>query len=102
LSLRVDIQPVSGEVPPMTTTTVTVKVKAGKTPQRVRGLIQALLFDTTGSGMCSTTSSYGKLMSVILLVSLPSQCLTLRCEVQSVKVCLYPLHIDVGMTTHSQ
>lgn len=72
------IEPSSGVIPPHTTMTVNILSKAGKTPQRVRGMIESRIFDVDGKH------------------ELSKQYLNLRGEVQSPKVLLYPQHHNFG------
>ena len=72
------IDPPSGMVGPGQTFSVTVSVKAGKLPQRIRGMLESRLFDETGRN------------------ELVSQYLNLRGEVQAPKTIMYPLLISLG------
>jgi hypothetical protein len=74
----VTIEPPSGIVPPQATFSVNVVCKAGKIPQRIRGLIESRVFDVTGK------------------IEILSQYLNLRGEVQAPKTKMYPLTTTLG------
>jgi len=72
------IDPPSGMVNPQETFSVTVGIKAGKQPQRIRGMLESRLFDESGKN------------------ELMSQFLNLRGEVQAPKTVMYPLLVPLG------
>ena len=72
------IDPPSGVVKPQETFTVKVKCSAGKTPQRIRGMLECRLF--------SEDSRF----------ELLSHYLNLRGEVQAPKTIMYPMKVNVG------
>eukprot|EP01031_Cornospumella_fuschlensis_P040152 gene40152-48929_t len=74
----VTIEPPSAVIPPKGTVTVQVIGKAGKVPQRIRGMIETRIFDEGGK------------------VEVTRQYLNLRGEVQAPKVILYPLNQGLG------
>ena len=74
----VAIDPPSGVVKPQETFTIQVKCSAGKTPQRIRGMLECRLF--------SEDSRF----------ELLSHYLNLRGEVQAPKTIMYPMKVNVG------
>lgn len=74
----VTIDPPSGVVEPHQTFSVNIICKAGKIPQRIRGLIESRVFDVTGK------------------IEIMSQFLNLRGEVQAPKTKMYPLTNNLG------
>jgi hypothetical protein len=74
----VTIEPPSGIVLPQSTFSVNVVCKAGKIPQRIRGLLESRVFDVTGK------------------IEILSHYLNLRGEVQAPKTKMYPLTTNLG------
>eukprot|EP00981_Chlorochromonas_danica_P012830 scaffold5444_cov181-Ochromonas_danica.AAC.11 len=74
----VTIEPSSGVVQPGTSFTVNICGKAGKLPQRIRGMLESRLFDEVGQ------------------LEIHRQYLNLRGEVQQPKVMLYPMQHNLG------
>jgi hypothetical protein len=74
----ITIDPPSGLIEPHSSFTVNVISKAGKTQQRVRGMLESRIFDIDGKN------------------ELSKQYLNLRGEVQSPKILLYPQHQSFG------
>eukprot|EP01033_Poteriospumella_lacustris_P001452 gene1452-1054_t len=74
----VSVEPSNGVVEPGQSMTVQVRGKAGKQPQRIRGMIETRVFDASGK------------------IEAHKQFLNLRGEVQAPKVLLYPMHHTLG------
>jgi hypothetical protein len=74
----VTLEPSSGIVEAKSTMTVTVTTKAGKVPQRIRGMLENRVYDAGGK------------------LELTRQFINLRGEVQSPKILLYPMHHNLG------
>ncbi len=74
----VTLEPSSGIVDAKASMTVTVTTKAGKVPQRIRGMLENRIFDVGGK------------------LELTRQFINLRGEVQSPKILLYPMHHNLG------
>ena len=74
----VSIEPSSGIVKPQEQLTVQVKCSAGKTPQRIRGMLECRLFNEDSR------------------FELCSHYLNLRGEVQAPKTIMYPMKINLG------
>jgi hypothetical protein len=74
----ITIDPPSGTIEPHSSFTVNVISKAGKTQQRVRGMLESRIFDIDGKN------------------ELSKQYLNLRGEVQSPKILLYPQYQSFG------
>lgn len=75
----VNIEPSNGIILPHTTYSVNIICKAGKIPQRIRGLIECRVYDNTGK------------------IEILSHYLNLRGEVQAPKTKMYPLTTNLGL-----
>jgi hypothetical protein len=74
----IQVEPSNGVIEPHSSLSVNVICKSGKTPQRVRGMIESRIFDILGKNEIS------------------KQYLNLRGEIQSPKVLIYPQHHNFG------
>lgn len=74
----VTVEPTSGVIAPESSFTVTLTAKAGKQPQRIRGMLETRVFDVSGK------------------IEAHRQYVNLRGEVQSPKVLLYPMQHGLG------
>lgn len=73
------IEPPAINLLPQQTVSVSVSCKSGANPQRVRGMIEGTLYDVTG------------------VFKLPSQCISVRGEIQAPKTIMYPMQVDLGV-----